>query len=152
MCCFVVYVVIGIRNSVLVPRNFPPLIDFYVYLSMAYTLVSIVWFVVNNYWRSKGAMPGFLQKFAEMSVECWVNMCGIMSGEVKEKVDSVPMSLLATENSKDLNKDDQNAQKESEMTYVNLVDVVNRYVAFLFLLLLIGTQVAFWVCLVHRSS
>ena len=156
MCCFVLYVVIGLRSSVLVPRNatFPPLIDFYVYLSMAYTLISVIWFVVNNYWRNRGAMPKCLQKLSEISGRYCAQRRTSDSSELVSKSDHNALFMFESvkgDSGKEKQTQNGNASSEYKIVYLNLVDVFNRWVAFLFLLLVVGTQVAFWIYLAPKN-
>ena len=74
----------AVRVSSLIPveSNYMPFISVYFFLSMLYTFLAFIWFILAEYFRSKKYLPYFLLKASLVCRSC----CSIKKNKIQSSV------------------------------------------------------------------
>jgi len=164
MTCILTYSVNGVKISADIPATSDclPMITIYFFVSMFYTLFSLMWFVLHNLFLTKGTMPKFMQTFASIlrSIRTTCDKCNIkkkLKNRVQDGENSVAICqdederrIAKTDSVKAENTemDEKEKQLNTKKEYERNVEFINYFVLFIFTLIVLASQLGIWLSLI----
>ncbi len=139
MTTFLTYGVYSVRiaSDLPVQSEYLPMISIYFFFGIIFTLISLIWFLVANYYSSKNEIPSFFICMSRLKISKTVPI------KITEQTKNKCHQCQLCEDC-ELTKQKEKEKKSHQIYIQSCMQIVNYYALLCISIVMLGTNLTIW--------